>query len=114
MALQEQFPLLRALWPGPLLTRWNLNRLHGPYDHEGADKRYGEFDILMDPDRDTRQALAGVIRGTTGAGEAAFVTGEGQAAGLPAGCHRRIPIGSHPRGAEGCDGTGAGGAGAAG
>lgn len=81
VALQEQFPLLRALWPGPLLVRWNLNRLYGPYGHEGADKRYGEFDILMDPDRDTRQALAGVIRGTTGAGEAAFGTISNKAEG---------------------------------
>ena len=29
--LQDQLPMLRALWPGPLVCRWNLNPVHGPY-----------------------------------------------------------------------------------
>lgn len=72
--LQEQLPLLRAMWPGPLVARWNLNRLHGPFGYEEAEKRYGEFDQMLDPDPETRAELARIIRGTAGAGEDAFVT----------------------------------------
>ena len=72
--LEEQLPLLRAMWPGPLVARWNLNRLHGPFGYEEADKRYGDFSAMLDPDLQTRAALAGVIRGTTSAGQDAFVT----------------------------------------
>lgn len=79
--LAEQLPLLRALWPGPLVVRWNLNRLHGPYGYEAAEKRYGEFDALLDPDPQTRAELARVIRGTTGAGQDAFVTISNKAEG---------------------------------
>lgn len=79
--LQEQLPLLRALWPGPLVVRWNLNRLHGPFGYEAAEKRYGEFNALVDPDPDTRAALARVIRGTATGGEAAFVTISNKAEG---------------------------------
>jgi uncharacterized protein YecE (DUF72 family) len=79
--LQEQLPLLRALWPGALVVRWNLNRLHGPYGYETAEKRYGEFNRLMDPDPQTRAELARIIRGTTGAGQDAFVTISNKAEG---------------------------------
>ncbi|HEY1128116.1 MAG TPA: DUF72 domain-containing protein [Roseateles sp.] len=80
-ALREQLPLLRALWPGPLVVRWNLNRLHGPYGYEQAEKRYGEFNEMLDPDPDTRSELARVIRGTAGAGQDAFVTISNKAEG---------------------------------
>lgn len=79
--LHEQLPLLRALWPGPLVVRWNLNRLHGPFGYEAAEKRYGEFNALMDPDPDTRAALARVIRGKAGAGQDVFVTISNKAEG---------------------------------
>jgi uncharacterized protein YecE (DUF72 family) len=79
--LQEQLPLLRAMWPGPLVARWNLNRLHGPFGYEEAEKLYGEFDAMLDPDPDTREALARVIRGTAGAGEDVFVTISNKAEG---------------------------------
>ena len=36
----EQLPMLRALWPGPLVCRWNLNRLHGAYGYEEAKQLY--------------------------------------------------------------------------
>jgi len=32
--IAEQLPVLRALWPGPLVCRWNLNPLHGAYGYE--------------------------------------------------------------------------------
>ena len=39
--LQQQLPMLRALWPGPLVCRWNLNPVHGPYGYEDAERLYG-------------------------------------------------------------------------
>jgi uncharacterized protein YecE (DUF72 family) len=79
--LAEQLPLLRALWPGPLVVRWNLNRLHGPYGYEEAEKRYGEFNEMLDPDLETRAELARIIRGTASAGQDAFVTISNKAEG---------------------------------
>nr|WP_233151708.1 DUF72 domain-containing protein [Pelomonas sp. KK5] len=72
--LPEQLPLLRALWPGPLVCRWNLHRVHGAYGYEDAQKRYGEYDRIVDPDPETHEQLARVIRGTAGAGQKCFVT----------------------------------------
>lgn len=79
--LAEQLPLLRALWPGPLVVRWNLNRLHGPFGYAAAEKRYGEFGEMLDPDPDTRAELVRVIRGTAGAGLDVFVTISNKAEG---------------------------------
>lgn len=77
----EQLPLLRALWPGPLVVRWNLNRLHGPWGYEAAEQRYGEFAEMVDPDPATRAELARIIRGTAGAGQDCFVTISNKAEG---------------------------------
>lgn len=79
--LAEQLPLLRAMWPGPLVVRWNLNRLHGPYGYEDAEKKYGEFSEMLDPDPDTRGELARIIRGTASAGQDCFVTISNKAEG---------------------------------
>ena len=79
--LAEQLPLLRALWPGPLVARWNLNRLHGPFGYEEAEKKYGEFTEMLDPDPETRAELARIIRGTAGAGQDVFVTISNKAEG---------------------------------
>ncbi len=79
--LAEQLPLLRALWPGPLVVRWNLNRLHGAYGYEAAESKYGEFSEMLDPDPDTRSELARIIRGTAGAGQDVFVTISNKAEG---------------------------------
>ncbi|OWQ46873.1 hypothetical protein CDL60_10705 [Roseateles noduli] len=72
--IQEQLPLLRAMWPGPLVCRWNLHRIHGPFGYEDAEKKYGEYAELMDPDPETRAVLAKVIRATAEAGHPAYVT----------------------------------------
>ncbi|CAN7434378.1 DUF72 domain-containing protein [Variovorax sp. LjRoot84] len=77
----EQLPVLRALWPGPLVCRWNLNRLHGAYGYEEAKQLYEPFDKLVDPDPETRGTLARVIAATTGAGHAAYVTINNKAEG---------------------------------
>jgi uncharacterized protein YecE (DUF72 family) len=79
--IAEQLPLLRALWPGPLVCRWNLNRLHGAYGYEEAKALYEPFDKLVDPDLETRAALARVVAGTTGAGQHAYVTVSNKAEG---------------------------------
>lgn len=80
-ALNEQLPLLRALWPGALVARWNLNRLHGAFGYEEAEKKYGEFNEMLDPDPETRAELARVIRGTASAGQDVFVTISNKAEG---------------------------------
>ena len=76
-----QLPMLRALWPGPLVCRWNLNRLHGAYGYKDAENQYSPFDKLVDPDLETRQALARVAVATTNAGYPAYVTASNKAEG---------------------------------
>jgi uncharacterized protein YecE (DUF72 family) len=72
--IEEQLPMLRALWPGPLVCRWNLHRRHGAYGYEEAKRLYGAFDRIVDADPETHSALAKVIAATTGAGQPAYVT----------------------------------------
>lgn len=79
--IDKQIPLLRALWPGPLVCRWNLNRKHGAFGYEDAKGLYEPFDRLIDPDLETRDALARVIAGTVGAGQPAYVTINNKAEG---------------------------------
>ncbi len=77
----EQLPILRALWPGPLVCRWNLNPLHGAYGYEDAQQLYSPFNQMQDPDVETRAALAKVIAGTAKAGQNVYVTLSNQAEG---------------------------------
>lgn len=79
--IAEQLPILRALWPGPLVCRWSLNPLYGAYGYEDAEKQYEPFDRMQDPDVATRLALARVIAGTVGRGQNAYVTLSNQAEG---------------------------------
>lgn len=79
--LEDQLPLLRSLWPGPLVCRWNLNPLHGAYGYDIAEVEYSPYDKIMDPDLDTRALLARTLAGVTGAGQNAFVTVSNQAEG---------------------------------
>ncbi|MBO9647281.1 MAG: DUF72 domain-containing protein [Variovorax sp.] len=79
--IEAQLPLLRALWPGPLVCRWNLNRLHGAYGYEDAKALYEPFDKLVDIDSETRATLARAIAGTIGAGQRAYVTISNKAEG---------------------------------
>ena len=79
--IEQQLPLLRALWPGPLVCRWNLHRLHGAYGYENAKRSYEPFDTLVDPDPATRATLARVIAGTVGAGHKAYVSINNKAEG---------------------------------
>ena len=79
--IAEQLPILRALWPGPLVCRWNLNPRHGAYGYETARDLYAPFDKLVDEDTETRQTLAKVIAGTARAGYPAYVTLSNKAEG---------------------------------
>ena len=79
--IAEQLPLLRALWPGPLVCRWNLNPLHGAYGYEDAQQQYSPYDKMVDPDPETREALARVITGTANAGQNVYVTLSNKAEG---------------------------------
>ncbi|MER1965946.1 DUF72 domain-containing protein [Castellaniella sp. GW247-6E4] len=79
--IQEQLPVLRALWPGPLVCRWNLNRIFGAYGYADAQKKHAPFDALTSEDPHTRAELARAIRGITGAGQPAYVTVSNDAEG---------------------------------
>ena len=79
--IAEQLPLLRALWPGPLVCRWNLNLRHGAFGYETARAQYEPFDRLQDPDPDTRAALARVIAGTVQHGQSAHIAVSNKAEG---------------------------------
>lgn len=73
-ALQDQLPLLRLLWPGPLVCRWNLHPVHGPYGYENAQKRYAPYDRIHDPAPEEHALLARTLAGVCGRGQNAFVT----------------------------------------
>jgi hypothetical protein len=80
-SITEQLPILRALWPGPLVCRWNLNPLHGAYGYEDAKHAYSPYDKIVDPDLETRAKLAQVIVGTVRAGKNVYVTLSNKAEG---------------------------------
>ena len=79
--IDAQLPLLRALWPGPFVCRWSLNRLHGAQGYEAAKAGYAPFNRLVDPDPFTREALARIIRGTAAAGYPVYVSVNNKAEG---------------------------------
>jgi uncharacterized protein YecE (DUF72 family) len=79
--IEEQLPILRKLWPGPLVCRWNLHSKHGRYGYEAAKSQYEPFDKLVDEDPTTREQLARVIAGTVKGGQQAFVTINNKAEG---------------------------------
>ncbi|WP_294258931.1 DUF72 domain-containing protein [uncultured Comamonas sp.] len=72
--IEAQLDMLRALWPGPLVCRWNLNRLFGAYGYADAQKKHQPFNEIRSEDLHTRERLARTIAGITGAGQPAFVT----------------------------------------
>ncbi len=104
--LADQLPLLRALWPTPLVCRWNLNEVHGPYGYEDAEKRYAPYDRLHDLDPATQEALAKVIVGITGRGQNAYVTISNHAEGCAPLTVQRLA--EHVRALHTSDGPGPG------
>ena len=79
--IEGQLPMLRDLWPGPLVCRWNLHRSHGAFGYKDAVKLYLPFDRLVDEDLDTRSQLARVINATTKAGYPVYATLNNKAEG---------------------------------
>ena len=79
--IDQQLPVLRALWPAPLVCRWSLNRKHGAFGYEDAKGLYEPFDRLYDPDPATRKTLAKVIAATTGSGLPVYITINNKAEG---------------------------------
>jgi len=79
--VHAQLPVLRALWPGPLVCRWSLHRKHGAFGYEEAKGLYEPFDRLQDPDPDTRAVLAKVAVATVAAGHNAYITINNKAEG---------------------------------
>ena len=80
-SIQEQLPMLRKLWPAPMVCRWNLNPIHGAFGYEDARALYSPYDTTMDEDFDTRQALARVALATARAGLPAYITISNKAEG---------------------------------
>ena len=72
--LVGQLPLLRRLWPGPLVCRWNLHPVHGPQGYADAQRLYAPYDRIHDPDPDTHALLARTLAGVCGRGQNAYVT----------------------------------------
>jgi uncharacterized protein YecE (DUF72 family) len=77
-AAQDQLPLLRALWPGPLVVRWNL---HAGFAYEEAKSTYAPFNRLVDEDPETRATLAKVAAATARAGYPVYIVANNKAEG---------------------------------
>jgi uncharacterized protein YecE (DUF72 family) len=80
-SITDQLPILRDLWPGPLVCRWNLNPVNGAYGYESAEEIYSPYNRIVDPDEDTRTKLAKVIAGTASRGHNVYVTVSNKAEG---------------------------------
>ncbi len=75
---EDQLPMLRATWPGDLVSRWNLQR--GQRDADAKDA-WAPFDRLQAPDLPTRHSLARVAAATLNAGHRVFITIDHKAEG---------------------------------
>lgn len=74
----EQLPMLRAMWPGGLVCRWNLQR---GYRYQQAKDQFEPFDKLAAPDPANRAELARIVAATAAAGHPVFVTVNNKAEG---------------------------------
>jgi uncharacterized protein YecE (DUF72 family) len=77
-AIDALLPLQRAMWPGDLVCRWNLQRGRR---YAQARDAWAPFDRLCAPDEATRRTLATVARATLDAGHRVFVTINNKAEG---------------------------------
>ena len=75
---EEQLPLLRALWPGPLVARWNL---HAGFKYDEAKAQYAPFNRLVDEDPASRATLAKVAAATALAGQPVYISVNNKAEG---------------------------------
>lgn len=72
-SIEEQLPILRKLWPGPLVCRWNLHAKHGQYGYRKAAELYEPYNRLQDPDPETRAVLVKVALATARAGYPVYI-----------------------------------------
>lgn len=79
--IEKQLPWLRQLWPTPLVCRWNLNTIFGPYGYGQAQEKHQPFNEIRSPDPHTRAVLAKTIHGICSAGQRAYVTVSNDAEG---------------------------------
>ncbi len=77
-AVEEQLPLLRALWPGPMVARWNL---HAGIAYQEAKQAYAPFNRIVDADPETRATLARVAAATARAGYPVTIVANNKAEG---------------------------------
>jgi uncharacterized protein YecE (DUF72 family) len=77
-SVEHQLPMLRALWPGPLVCRWNLQR---GLRYSEAKGQFEPFDRIQAPDVAARNALARVVAATAQAGEGVLLTINNKAEG---------------------------------
>ena len=75
---EQQLPLLRALWPGPLVARWNL---HAGFKYDAAKALYAPFNRLVDEDPAARATLAKVAAATALAGQPVYISANNKAEG---------------------------------
>ena len=75
---EEQLPLMRALWPGPLVARWNL---HAGFKYDEARAQYAPFNRLVDEDPVSRGTLAKVAAATALAGQPVYISANNKAEG---------------------------------
>ena len=75
---KAQLPLLRALWPGPMVVRWNL---HAGRKYGQAKADYAPFNRLIDEDPPTRTTLAKVAAATARAGYPVYIVANNKAEG---------------------------------
>lgn len=75
---EAQLPLLRALWPGPLVARWNL---HAGFKYDEAKAHYAPFNRLVDEDPASRATLAKVAAATALAGQPVYISANNKAEG---------------------------------
>lgn len=77
-AAEAQLPLLRALWPGPMVARWNL---HSGFAYQEAKQAYAPFNRIVDADPQTRATLARVAAATARAGYPVTIVANNKAEG---------------------------------
>ena len=75
---EAQLPVLRALWPGSLVVRWNL---HAGFKYEEAKAQYAPFNRLVDEDPESRATIARVAVATALAGQPVFISANNKAEG---------------------------------
>ena len=71
--LSEQLRLLRRLWPGPLVCRWNLHPIHGPYGYAEAEKLYSPYDRIHHPETELHAEFARLLHTFSEHGQPAYV-----------------------------------------